>query len=105
MVIMSFTQTQLPRRTLSGSGVSPKISTAATIAILGAIGGVISTFAGHPFIALFIHAIALVCGIAGLVMAASSRVRGGMISVVAIGLCIVGLAIDVLVGIFKIITF
>jgi len=88
-----------------GPGTAAKVSSVAIIAILGAIGGILSTFNGHPFIALLVHVFCLLCGVAGLAMSASPRVRGGMISILAIVLCVVGLVIDLLVGVFKIITF
>ena len=88
-----------------GPGTDAKVSSVAIIAILGAIGGVLSTFNGHPFIALFVHVFCLLCGLAGLAMATSPRVRGGLISLVAIVLCVVGLVIDLLVGVFKLVTF
>jgi hypothetical protein len=69
---------------------------AATIAIIAAIAGFVATFTGHPFWGLFIALVAIVSGLAGFVMAASPKVSGGILSIVAIVLGVVGLAVSVL---------
>jgi hypothetical protein len=69
---------------------------AATMAIIAAIGGIIATFSGHPFVALFVEIAAVVLGVIGFLMAASPRVRGGILSIVAIVVAVFGLGIAVL---------
>ena len=70
--------------------------TAATIAIVAAIGGALATFSGRPVWGLLIELLAIVCGAVGLMMAASPRVSGGIISIISIILGIFGLGLAVL---------
>ena len=68
----------------------------ATLAIVAAIGGMMATFTGHPVWGLIIDLIAIPLGIGGLVMAASPRVSGGVASIVAIIVAVIGLGLAVL---------
>lgn len=76
--------------------VAQRTGTLATLAILAAIGGIIVTFTGHPVWGLIIDLIAIPLGIGGLVMAASPRVSGGVASIVAIIVAVIGLGLAVL---------
>ncbi|MCI0632140.1 MAG: hypothetical protein L0Y44_15965 [Phycisphaerales bacterium] len=71
-----------------------RASTAATVAIISAIGGIILIFSGHPFWGMVVELAAICIGVVGLVMAASPRVSGGILSVVAIVIGLLGLGMS-----------
>ncbi|MGH7928326.1 MAG: hypothetical protein ACREQV_11075 [Candidatus Binatia bacterium] len=73
-----------------------RTGTAATLAIAAAIGGIILIFTGNPGWALIVEVIAIVLGAVGLFMAASPRVSGGILSIIAIVIAVVGLGLSVL---------
>jgi hypothetical protein len=73
-----------------------KTGTAATLAIVTAIGGFVLIFTGNPGWGLLAELIAGLLGAIGLVMAASPRVSGGMLSLAAIVIAVFGLGISVL---------
>jgi hypothetical protein len=75
---------------------SEKTGIFATIAIITAIGSYVLTFTGHSILGLLAALLAIPLGIAGLVMAASPRISGGILSIVAIALGVIGLGIAVL---------
>jgi hypothetical protein len=81
-----------------------KTGTFATIAIIAAVGSIVLTFIGSPVIGLLAAFAALPLGIIGLVRAASPKVGGGILSILAIVLGILGLGIAVL-GIVGVILF
>ncbi len=70
--------------------------TAATIAVIAAAAGFIVTFAGHPFWGLFVQVLAIVSGVFGVLMSASPKVGGGLASVVAIVLGLIGVGVATL---------
>jgi hypothetical protein len=74
-----------------------RTGTAATLAIIAAIGGFVLVFAGNPGWAILVELAAGVLGVAGLIMAASPRVSGGILSIAAIVIAIFGLGIAILV--------
>jgi hypothetical protein len=61
------------------------------VAIILAIAGIISVFIGHPVWAFFVELAAVVAGAIGFFMAASPRVSGGLMSIVAIIVALLGL--------------
>lgn len=67
-----------------------------TLAIIAAIGGMIATFTGHPVWGLVIDLVATPLGVMGLLMAASPRVSGGVLSILAIVVAVIGLGLAVL---------
>jgi hypothetical protein len=75
---------------------SAQRGTAATLAIVAAIAGYIVTFGGHPVWGLLIQVFAVLAGILGLVMSVSPRVTGGLISLAAIILGVLGMGVAVL---------
>ena len=70
-----------------------RTGTAATLAIVAAIGGLIATFTGHPVWGLILALVAILLGAIGLVRAASPRVSGGILSIVAIIVAVLGLGV------------
>jgi hypothetical protein len=68
----------------------------ATIAIIAAIASFILTFTGSPILGLLAAILSVPLGIVGLIMAASPRVSGGMLSILAIILGILGLGVAIL---------
>lgn len=76
-----------------------KKSVVSIIASVAAIGGVVASFTGHPYWGLFIGLGAIVLSALGFAMAASPRVSGGLLSIAAIALSIIGLGLSVLVAI------
>jgi hypothetical protein len=89
---------------LTHTHTEQKTGMAATIAIIAAIGSGLATFSGHPIWGLFIAIVAVLCGLIGFAMAASPRVRGGVLSLVSVGLGIIGVALAV-IGIVGVIVF
>lgn len=76
-----------------------RTGTAATLSILAAIASYLLTFTGHPFWGLISGIVSLPLGIFGMVIAASPRVSGGFISLMAI---IIG-AVAILIGLMGVI--
>jgi hypothetical protein len=77
-----------------------KTGIAAISALVAAVGSYLLSFSGHPIWALFAAIISVPLGAVGLVMAASPRVSGGIMSIIAMVLGVGGviLAVLVLVG-------
>jgi len=76
--------------------VAQPTGTAATLAIVAAVGGVIATFTGHPVWGLLVELAAILLGAIGVLRAASPRVSGGVWSIVAIVIGVIGLGVAVL---------
>ena len=74
-----------------------KTGTAATIAIIAAIGSLVASFTGHPFIGMLAALLAVPFGIVGAMMASSPRVSGGIMSIFSIFLGVVGVVVALLV--------
>ena len=70
-----------------------RTGTAATLAIIAALGGWLTTFTGHPVWGLILALVAILLGVVGLVMAASPRVSGGILSIVAIIVAVLGIGV------------
>ncbi len=81
-----------------------KAGTSATVSILAAIGSYIITFTGHPVWGLIAGAVSIPLGVIGIIMAASPRVSGGFMSLLAIFLGVVATAVAIL-GIVGVILF
>jgi len=81
-----------------------KTGMAATVAIITAIASFILTLIGHPVFGLLTALTAVVAGIFGLIMAASPKVSGGIISIASIVLGIFGIGLSVL-GMIGVIIF
>jgi hypothetical protein len=77
--------------------VQQKASTSATLSILAAIGSYLLSFSGRPFLGVLAALLSIPLGVAGLLRAASPRVGGGLMSLVAILLGVVAIAVAVLV--------
>jgi hypothetical protein len=75
--------------------MNPRIGTAATLAIIAAIG----SFFVRPMPGFFLALLAIFFGIIGFVMATSPRVRGGILSIFSIILGVIGVLVAVLRGI------
>jgi hypothetical protein len=78
--------------------------TTATFSIIAAIGSYFLTFSGHPILGLITGIVSLPLGIIGLVIAASPRVSGGIISIFAILLGAGAVVVGAL-GVFGVIIF
>lgn len=76
--------------------VEQKTGTAATLAIIAAIGGVVLVFTGNPGWGLLMELVAGLLGVIGFFMAASPRVSGGILSIAAIVIAVFGIGISVL---------
>jgi len=74
-----------------------KTGISATLAIVAAIGSYFASFSGHPVIGFLAALTALPLGVVGLVMAASPRISGGILSIIAILLAVFGLGLALLV--------
>jgi hypothetical protein len=70
-----------------------RTGTAATLAIVAALGAWLATFTGHPVWGLILALVAIPLGAIGLVRAASPRVSGGILSIVAIIVAVLGLGV------------
>jgi hypothetical protein len=73
-----------------------RTGTAATMSIVFAIGSYFATFTGHPILALLAAVASVPLGVLGLIMAASPRVSGGILSIVAIALGSLGFVVALL---------
>lgn len=73
-----------------------KTSTMAIVSIVAAIGSFFMTFSGHQIAGLIAALVSIPCGIIGFVMAASPRVSGGILSIIAIFLGIFAAGVWVL---------
>ncbi len=73
-----------------------KTGTAAVLSIIGAIVCYILTFSGHPFWGFALAILAIILGFIGLIMAASPRVSGGIISIAGIVIGASGVVIGIL---------
>jgi len=73
-----------------------RTGTAAIVAIIAAVAGVVLVFAGNPGWGLLLEVIAATLGAIGFFMAASPRISGGALSVVAIVIAVVGIGLSVL---------
>lgn len=78
------------------AAVAQRTGTMATLAIVAALGGIIVVFTGHPVWGFFIELVAIPLGIGGLVMASSPRVSGGVLSIIAILIGVLGLGVAIL---------
>ncbi len=73
-----------------------KTGTAALLSILAAIICYFLTFSGHPFWGFAVAVLSIILGFIGLIMAASPRVSGGIISIVGMVIGAVGVVIGIL---------
>ena len=76
--------------------MAQKTSTFATLAIIAAVASYFLTFSGHPILAIFFAITSIPLGAFGLMMAASPRVSGGMVSIIAIGMGVIAIGVAVL---------
>jgi len=72
--------------------MNARIGMAATLSIVAAIG----SFFVNPLPGFFLALVAIFLGIIGFVMAASPRVRGGILSIFSIILGVAGLLVSIL---------
>lgn len=70
--------------------------TIATLAIIAAVASYIITFAGHPFIGVLAALVSIPLGAFGLIRAASPRVGGGIMSILALILGVTAIGVGVL---------
>ena len=73
-----------------------KTGTLAVGAMIAAILGFVLTFTGHPLFGLVSAVISIPLGIMGLMMAASPRVGGGLLSIAAIVMGVIAIGVAVL---------
>ena len=73
-----------------------RTGTAATVSIIAAIGSYVATCTGHPIWGLVAAIVAIPAGAIGLLMSASPRIKGGIMSIVAMVLGVVGLVVAIL---------
>jgi len=81
--------------------MNQKTGTFATLAIVAAVGSYIATFTGHPIVGLLAALASIPLGLLGLLMAASPKVGGGLLSIfsMVLGVCGLGVAVLGLVGV------
>ncbi len=79
-------------------------SIASTLAIVSAVASFLATFSGHPFWGVFLAVIGVLGGLAGMLAATSPRLRGGILSLAAVIVGVIGLGVAVL-GIIGVIIF
>jgi hypothetical protein len=77
---------------------------AATLAIVAAIGSYIASCTGNWGLGLFAAIVAVPLGVVGLLMSASPRVTGGIMSIAAIVLAVIGVVLALLVMLGAIVT-
>lgn len=76
--------------------VEQRTGSAAILALIAALGGVVLIFAGNAGWGLLLAVIAAVLGVIGFFMSASPRLSGGVLSIVAIVLAVFGIGLSVL---------
>ena len=78
-----------------------KAGTAATIAIVAAIGSFLLTVSGNPIWGLVIALLAIIMGIVGVTMSVSPKIGGGLMSIISIifGVGDIGVSVLVILGI------
>ncbi len=76
--------------------------TTATLSIIAAIGGYFLTFSGFPVLGLITGVVSLPLGITGLIIAASPKISGAIISIFAI-LLGAGAVVAGILGVFGVI--
>lgn len=78
-----------------------KAGTAATLAIVAALGSYLLSFSGNPGWGLIAALLAIPLGFFGLMRSASPRVGGGVMSIIALvlGGIAIGVAVLVLIGV------
>lgn len=81
-----------------------KSGTVATVAIISAIISFFLTFTGSPIWGIVVALLAIILGIIGVIVSASPKIGGGLISVLSILLGILDLGIAVL-GVIGVIIF
>ncbi|MFO0754223.1 MAG: hypothetical protein U0411_12980 [Thermodesulfovibrionales bacterium] len=81
-----------------------KTGTVATMALIAAAVSYLLTFSGHPIFGFVAALAAILLGIFGLVVAASPRVGGGLLSSIALALGVLAIGISVL-GLIGVILF
>jgi hypothetical protein len=79
------------------TAVEERTGVAAGLAIVLAIGGVVLAVTGSPGWGVLAHVAAGLLGVIGLLMAASPRVSGGILSITAILISFFGLGLDVFI--------
>ncbi|MFZ0614463.1 MAG: hypothetical protein WAM73_19620 [Desulfobacterales bacterium] len=84
--------------------MNQRTGSAATGSIISAIGSYFLTFTGHPLWGLIAGMVAVPLGVLGMIFAASPRVRGGFISLLAIVFGAIAVVISIL-GIVGVIIF
>jgi hypothetical protein len=84
--------------------VDQKAGTSATLSILLAVVSFFITFTGHPVWGLLAALAAIPLGVVGLVVSASPRVGGGILSIGAIVLAVIAIGVAVL-GMIGVILF
>ena len=75
---------------------APVRSTVSVIAILAAIGSIVLASNGREFLGMFAAILALGAGLIGGVKALSPRVTGGMLSIIAVLLGVIGFVFSVI---------
>lgn len=84
--------------------MNQRVGTSAAISLIAAIGSFAATCTGHPFWGLLAAAVSIPAGGIGLAMSASPRIRGGFMSLAAIGLGLLGM-IAAILGMVGLIVF
>jgi hypothetical protein len=77
-------------------GLSPAKSGVSIFAILAALGSFIFSFRGQELLALLLAFVAIGAGLFGGVKALSPRVNGGILSLSAVGLGVIAIAVAVI---------
>ena len=80
---------------------APRFGFGATLAILSAGGGLFASCAGHPIWGLVLAVVALPLGAIGLMQSSSRRVRGGLVSILAVILGVLGVIVAIVAMVFK----
>lgn len=76
-----------------------KTGTVAAASMLAAVLCYIAICAGHPWVGLALAIVSLPLGLVGLLWAASPKVSGGILSIFAMLLGVVGVVLSILAGI------
>ena len=88
--------THYPDDLPAGPISAPVRSTISVVAILAAIGSIVLASKGREFLGMFAAIVAVGAGLIGGVKALSPRIRGGMLSIIAVLLGVIGFVFSVI---------